>query len=309
MVDSCSEPYSCGCPPAAGVTPNAAPRAPTPTCGQAADPLRLHYPQPHSCSCPAIHRDPRTVRVPAPRPPRSWRRPGLAVLVLAAMACALPALSAADRPPSTTPTSTASAGPGDGTGGGTGPHSTPSAMAIFEATSTRTTTPATHHRAHHGHHGAQHANRTMGLGAGQRGRQRHKLDEGLEFDELLGSTPPLMCPLCRLRDEMRRLSLDSIKQQILHKLNLAQAPNMTGRRLPKYEHITQLLDSQPLGLLGQGAGLGMGMGMQGDDPNASGGSFRPGPEVVEEEDDFHAKMEKVIAMPQTREYEHSCEQQ
>lgn len=235
----------------------------------------------------------------------------MAVLVLAAMACALPALSAADRPPSTAPTSTASGGPGAGTGGGTGPHSTPSAMAIFEATSTRTSTPATHHRGHHGHHGAQqaqHANRTMGPGSGQRGRQRHKLDEGLEFDEMLASTPPLMCPICRLRDEMRRLSLDSIKMQILHKLNLQQAPNMTGRRLPKYEHITQLLDAQPLGLLGggQGAGegAGLGMGMQGDDPNAS--SFRPGPEVVEEEDDFHAKMERVIALPQTREYELSC---
>ncbi|XP_023317024.1 growth/differentiation factor 8-like [Trichogramma pretiosum] len=63
-----------------------------------------------------------------------------------------------------------------------------------------------------------------------------------------------MCNACRMHEEIRALSLEAIKEQILNKLGMKQAPNMTGRALPRIPPISKLMDmygmqaDQPLGL-------------------------------------------------------------
>ena len=44
--------------------------------------------------------------------------------------------------------------------------------------------------------------------------------------------------------------------------------------------------------------------MQGDEPVRTAGSFKPGSVVQEEEDDYHARTERVIAFAQPCEYTH-----
>ncbi|CAB0034663.1 unnamed protein product [Trichogramma brassicae] len=62
-----------------------------------------------------------------------------------------------------------------------------------------------------------------------------------------------MCNACRMHEEIRALSLEAIKEQILNKLGMKQAPNMTGRALPRIPPISKLMDmygmqaDQPLG--------------------------------------------------------------
>ncbi|KAJ8680282.1 hypothetical protein QAD02_016069 [Eretmocerus hayati] len=50
------------------------------------------------------------------------------------------------------------------------------------------------------------------------------------------------CHACRMHEEIRALSLEAIKEQILNKLGLKQAPNMTGRALPRIPPINKLMD-------------------------------------------------------------------
>lgn len=100
---------------------------------------------------------------------------------------------------------------------------------------------------------------------------------------LPGTYIPSNCSTCARREELRRRSLEVIKDQILNKLGMQQAPNITGRLPPRIPPLDHLLDMY---------------GMQGDAP---GGPFQAGPVYDEEEDDFHARTEKVIAFAQQRE--------
>lgn len=103
-----------------------------------------------------------------------------------------------------------------------------------------------------------------------------------------GTYLPSNCSMCVRREELRQRSLEVIKDQILNKLGMKSAPNMTGRLAPRIPPLDHLLDLY---------------GMQGDAPGGGPHSspFRPGPVYDEEEDDFHARTEKVIAFAQPRE--------
>ncbi|XP_011494685.1 PREDICTED: growth/differentiation factor 8 isoform X2 [Ceratosolen solmsi marchali] len=85
------------------------------------------------------------------------------------------------------------------------------------------------------------------------------------------------CNACRMHEEIRAMSLEAIKEQILNKLGLKQAPNMTGRALPRIPPISKLMDMY---------------GMQADQP------LEPGITHHEEIDEFAAKTESVFAFPQ-----------
>lgn len=85
------------------------------------------------------------------------------------------------------------------------------------------------------------------------------------------------CNACRIHEEIRALSLEAIKEQILNKLGLKQAPNMTGRAMPRIPPISKLMDMY---------------GMQADQP------LEPGITHHEEIDEYAAKTESVFALAQ-----------
>ncbi|KAF5284704.1 hypothetical protein FQR65_LT13440 [Abscondita terminalis] len=88
------------------------------------------------------------------------------------------------------------------------------------------------------------------------------------------------CSACTMREEIRSRSLETIKANLLRKMGFQTAPNMTGRPLPPVPaHILEKFEQ--------------GTGMQSDEPQ-----FKTGPTISEEEDDFHAKTEKVLAFAQ-----------
>ncbi|CAK9796778.1 Growth/differentiation factor 8 [Anthophora plagiata] len=87
------------------------------------------------------------------------------------------------------------------------------------------------------------------------------------------------CNACRMHEEIRALSLEAIKEQILNKLGLKQAPNMTGRALPRIPPISKLMDMY---------------GMQADQPQP----LEPGITHHEEIDEYAAKTESVFALAQ-----------
>lgn len=91
------------------------------------------------------------------------------------------------------------------------------------------------------------------------------------------------CNACRMHEEIRAMSLEAIKEQILNKLGLKQAPNITGRALPRIPPISKLMDMY---------------GMQADQPQP----VEPGITHHEEIDEFSAKTESVFALAQPREY-------
>lgn len=72
------------------------------------------------------------------------------------------------------------------------------------------------------------------------------------------------------------MTKEAIKQQILSKLGLSRAPNMTGKVLPKIPTLTHLLEVY---------------GMQSDQAQ-----FEPGPVFEESEDDYHAKTQLIMTM-------------
>jgi hypothetical protein len=109
------------------------------------------------------------------------------------------------------------------------------------------------------------------------------------------TTPLPGCQSCIFRESLRNLSLQTIKEEILNKLGMKHAPNTTGRALPKIPPLHSLLQ-----IYEQQQGLGM----QGDEPVRAAGSFKPGSVVQEEEDDYHARTERVIAFAQPCEYTH-----
>lgn len=89
------------------------------------------------------------------------------------------------------------------------------------------------------------------------------------------------CNACRMHEDIRALSLQAIKEQILSKLGLKQAPNMTGRPLPKIPPISRLLDLY---------------GIQSDQPVDQ---IEPGVSTKHEEiDEYAARTENVIALAQ-----------
>ncbi|XP_046747385.1 growth/differentiation factor 8-like [Diprion similis] len=88
------------------------------------------------------------------------------------------------------------------------------------------------------------------------------------------------CNACRMHEDLRALSLQAIKEQILSKLGLKQAPNMTGRPLPKIPPISRLMDLY---------------GIQSDQPVDQ---VEPGLTRHEEVDEYAAKTENVIALAQ-----------
>lgn len=98
-----------------------------------------------------------------------------------------------------------------------------------------------------------------------------------------GSYVPSNCSTCVRREELRRRNLEVIKDQILSKLGMQRAPNMTGRLPPRIPPLDHLLDLY---------------GMQGDAPGDLASGFQTGTVYDEEEDDFHARTEKVIAFAQ-----------
>ena len=111
--------------------------------------------------------------------------------------------------------------------------------------------------------------------------------EGEEDDlslPLVGSYVASNCSTCIQREELRKRNLEVIKDQILSKLGMRTAPNMTGRLPPRIPPLNHLLDLY---------------GMQGDAPQKG---FQTGPVYDEEEDDFHARTEKVIAFGQPRKF-------
>lgn len=89
------------------------------------------------------------------------------------------------------------------------------------------------------------------------------------------------CNACRMHEEIRALSLEAIKEQILNRLGLKQAPNMTGRALPRIPPISKLLDMY---------------GMQADQPQ----SVEPGITYHEQMDEYSAKTESVFALAHPR---------
>lgn len=91
------------------------------------------------------------------------------------------------------------------------------------------------------------------------------------------------CNACRMHEEIRALSLKAIKEQILNKLGLKQAPNMTGRALPRIPPISKLMDMY---------------GMQADQPQP----LEPGISHHEEIDEYAAKTESVFALAQPRKF-------
>jgi hypothetical protein len=103
------------------------------------------------------------------------------------------------------------------------------------------------------------------------------------------TTPLPGCQSCIFREGLRNLSLQTIKEEILSKLGMKHAPNTTGRQLPKIPPLHHLLQiyEQP--------GLS---GMQGDEPVRTTATFKPGSVEQEEEDDYHARTERVIAFAQ-----------
>lgn len=86
-----------------------------------------------------------------------------------------------------------------------------------------------------------------------------------------------------MHEEIRALSLEAIKEQILNKLGLKQAPNMTGRALPRIPPISKLMDMY---------------GMQADQPQP----LEPGITHHEEVDEYAAKTESVFALAQPRKF-------
>ncbi|XP_063986008.1 growth/differentiation factor 8 [Diachasmimorpha longicaudata] len=95
----------------------------------------------------------------------------------------------------------------------------------------------------------------------------------------MANSPNGGCNACRMHEEIRAMSLEAIKEQILNKLGLKQAPNMTGRALPRIPPISKLMDMY---------------GMQADQPS----SVEPGITHHEEIDEFSAKTESVFALAQ-----------
>lgn len=88
------------------------------------------------------------------------------------------------------------------------------------------------------------------------------------------------CGSCKMREAVRTRSLEAIKEQILLRLGMQTALNTTGRKLPQI----------PQDVIAQYPNLAL-PGMMSDQPQPS---FRPGPQIQEEEDIMHIKTENIM---------------
>lgn len=100
-----------------------------------------------------------------------------------------------------------------------------------------------------------------------------------EKNQLMDS-PTGGCHACSLYSEMRQMSLAVIREQVLAKLGFTHAPNTTGRELPQVPKAILLQYERESAYERE---------MQSDQPTRY--SYH------EDEDDFQAKMEKIVAMP------------
>ena len=82
------------------------------------------------------------------------------------------------------------------------------------------------------------------------------------------------CTQCQIRDEMKRLRIEAIKSQILSKLRLTSAPNVTNRRIPSIPLIQRIREQYE---------------MQKDSPHMGDSYFGGGSEP-----DDYAKTMKVV---------------
>lgn len=114
------------------------------------------------------------------------------------------------------------------------------------------------------------------------------LGGGLDVSERLAINSKLVganngCNVCRMRAQIRALSLEVIKEQILNKLGLKHAPNMTGRALPRIPPISKLLDMYNI---------------QSDEPSSF--QRRANNQNSDDINDFTAKTESVFVLSQHR---------
>ncbi|XP_045466195.1 growth/differentiation factor 8-like [Harmonia axyridis] len=94
-------------------------------------------------------------------------------------------------------------------------------------------------------------------------------------------TSPPSCGSCKNLEDVKARSIEMIKEQILRKIGMKKAPNITGRVLPQ-------IPLHELAMIDQGLAE-----MQSDQPE-----FKPGISVTEEEDDDHARTEKMFIFSQ-----------
>lgn len=88
------------------------------------------------------------------------------------------------------------------------------------------------------------------------------------------------CGSCKQMEDVKQRSLEMIKAQILRKIGMKQAPNITGRVLPQVPlHELEIVDQLT--------------GMLGDEPE-----HRAGIAAYDEDDDDHAKTEKMFLFAQ-----------
>lgn len=106
----------------------------------------------------------------------------------------------------------------------------------------------------------------------------------LDSDDSSEYTPPPLsgCRSCGMQEDARLRSLEQIKGDVLRKMGLKSAPNVTGANLAALPaHVLDMIES----------------GMQSDQPE-----YKTGPSISEEEDDFHVKTEKFFSFAQSCKY-------
>lgn len=105
------------------------------------------------------------------------------------------------------------------------------------------------------------------------------------FDEAPAPTaapPTSSCGACKNREDLKNRSLEIIKLEVLQKLGLKLAPNITGKVLPQV----------PQHLLAMVKDLDGSSQIMSDAPHTTAYS------IMEEEDDYHAKTQKVLVFAQ-----------
>lgn len=124
-----------------------------------------------------------------------------------------------------------------------------------------------------------------GTGAGGTGGAGTGLSGGLSLLDEDATTGSHECSACVWREQSKVLRLETIKSQILSKLRLKQAPNISrevvNQLLPKAPPLQQLLDHHDF---------------QGDAASSSSQDME-----FMEEDEYHATTESVITMASERE--------
>lgn len=139
------------------------------------------------------------------------------------------------------------------------------------------------------------------------GDQRHRRVEDLDAEE------PVVeggknCTRCLLQDEARTRRLEEVKMEILRKLGLSQAPNVTVRDLPRIPPLENLLSEEDVDdeeyLTSRRSGNLDDDEMMSDAPIASPSSrlhYSSASGHAEEFEDFYVNTEKSITFARIRE--------